>query len=126
MAKEFRYRGKSLEELKAMPMQDFSKLVTSRERRNLKRGATLEEKKLLSKLIPGRKPPRTHRKDMVVIPKMVGFTILVYTGKEYRHVDILPEMVGHRLGEFAETRTKVKHSAPGMGATRSSKFVSLK
>lgn len=126
MPKEFKYRGKNLEELKSMPVQEFATLVKSRERRTIKRGLRHTEKKLLSKLNRGGKPPRTHKKAMVVTPQMVGNTILIYNGKEFRHVDILAEMVGHRLGEFATTRNKVKHSAPGMGATRSSKFVSLK
>jgi len=126
MPKEFRYRGKTLQELQSMSTQEFAKLVSSKERRKIKRGFGHSEKKLLNKLNTSGKPPRTHRKDMLVTPQMVGKAIKVYTGKEFRHVEILPEMIGHRLGEFAPTRTKVKHSAPGMGATRSSKFVALK
>ena len=126
MAKEFRYRGKTLEELQKMSQQEFAKMITSKERRKLKRGQSHSEKKLMSKIDRQGKPPRTHRRDMVITPQMVGKTILVYTGKEFSHVNILPDMIGHRLGEFALTRSKVKHSSPGMGATRSSKFVSLK
>jgi small subunit ribosomal protein S19 len=63
---------------------------------------------------------------MVIIPEMVGVKIGIHNGKEYVSVDIKPEMLGHRLGEFAMTRKPVKHSSPGFGATRSSKFVPLK
>ncbi len=56
----------------------------------------------------------------------VGIKIGVYSGKEYVPLEIKPEMLGHRLGEFVMTRKQVKHSAPGFGATRSSKFVPLK
>jgi small subunit ribosomal protein S19 len=63
---------------------------------------------------------------MVIIPQMVGVRIGVYNGKEYIAVDIKPEMVGHRLGEFAHTRKNVQHSSPGFGATKSSKYVPLK
>ena len=63
---------------------------------------------------------------MIILPEMVGVKIGVYNGKEYTPVEVKPEMIGHRLGEFALTRKPVKHSSPGFGATRSSKFVPLK
>ena len=126
MAKQFLYRGKTLGELKLMSPQEFVKIVPSKERRKLKRGLSHAEKKLISKIRPGGKPPRTHRRELVITPELVGSTVLVYMGKGFQRVDILPEMLGHRLGEYAPTRTKVKHSAPSMGATRNSKFVALK
>jgi small subunit ribosomal protein S19 len=126
MAK-FEFRGKSLEELKEMNLEQFGRLIPSRDRRALKRGFTEKEKKLLEKI---RKNPgkfhRTRCRDMVVIPEMVGIKMGIHSGKEYVIVDIKPEMLGHRLGEFTMTRKTVKHSAPGFGATRSSKFVPLK
>jgi small subunit ribosomal protein S19 len=57
---------------------------------------------------------------------MVDKTIFVHAGKEFLRVDIKPEMLGHRLGEFADTRKRIKHGAPGMGATRSSMYIPLK
>ena len=57
---------------------------------------------------------------------MVGKVIFVHNGKEFVRVEIKPEMIGHRLGEFAKTRKFEKHSGPGVGATRSSKYVPLK
>ncbi len=129
MAKKFMYHGKSLEELENMTLEEFSKLLTSRERRVLKRGFTKQEKHLLEDVRANKGKDvviRTHVRDMVVLPEMVGAKIGIYNGKEFKTVVIDAAMIGHRLGEFALTRQKVKHSAPGLGATRSSKFVPLK
>jgi small subunit ribosomal protein S19 len=126
MAK-FEMRGKDLEEIKGMSLEEFRNIIRARERRVLKRGLTEDQKKLLKKI--KRDPKKFHRakcRDMVIIPEMLGIRIGVYNGKEYRILEIKPEMLGHRLGEFALTRKHVKHSAPGFGATKSSKFVPLK
>lgn len=126
MAK-FAFRGKSFEEIEGMDLEEFSLLLKSRQRRSLKRGLNEKQKKLLEKI---RKNPkkfhRTRCREMVILPEMVGVKIGVHSGKEYIPLDIKPEMIGYRLGEFVMTRKVVKHSAPGFGATRSSKFVPLK
>jgi small subunit ribosomal protein S19 len=126
MAK-FEFRGKSFEEIKELNLEEFSKMLKSRQRRSLKRGMDDRQKKLLEKI---RKNPkkfhRTRSREMLILPEMVGIKIGVYSGKEYVTLEIKPEMLGHRLGEFVMTRKQVKHSAPGFGATRSSKFVPLK
>lgn len=129
--KEFTYRGKTVEELKQMSIQDFMKLVPSRERRKLKRGNTDAEKILLKKIdaaIHGtwKKPIKTHCRDVVILPKMINLKIHIHNGKQFVMVEIVPDMVGHRLGEFANTTIYVKHNAPGIGATRSSAFQSVK
>lgn len=127
MATEHMMRGKTFEEIKKMSLEEFSKIIPSRDRRALKKGLTPEQKIFLIKL---RKKPaafhKTHCRDMVIIPELVGHRVGVYSGKEFVNVDVKPEMLGHRLGEFALTRKKVSHSAPGFGATKSSKFVPLK
>jgi len=123
--KEFRYRGYTLEELKKIPLDKLAALLPARERRKIKRGFTEQEEKLLMKL-KKKDSVRTHCRDMVVLPEMVGKVIYVHNGKEFVRVEIKPEMIGHRLGEFAQTRKFEKHSGPGVGATRSSKFVPLK
>lgn len=126
MAK-FALRGKSFEDINRMNLEEFSLLLTSRRRRALKHGFTEKQKKLLENI---RKDPkkfhRTRAREMVILPEMVGVKIGVHNGKEYVSLEIKPEMIGYRLGEFAMTRKAVKHSAPGFGATRSSKFVPLK
>lgn len=126
MVREFKFRGKTLEELKKMDLEEFSKLLKSSKRRSLKRGFDNEQKKLLEKLREGKDYVKTKRRDIIILPEMVGKKIGVYNGKEYVKLEIKPQMIGHYLGEMILTREEVKHSAPGMGATRSSKFVPLK
>jgi small subunit ribosomal protein S19 len=126
--KEFSYRGLNLEELQKLPLEELMSLLPSRMRRTLKRGLTVKQDKLfrdIEKANPG-DPIRTHCRDMVILPNFVGHTINIHNGKEFQRVDIQPDMVGHYLGEFALTRQKVKHTGPGVGATRSSKFMPLK
>lgn len=130
MAKKFIWKGKefgTLEEIRAIPLEEFTGLLTSRGRRSLKRGFSVVQKKLLEKIrLNPKKFHRTKSRDMIIIPEMVGLRMGVHSGKEYVSLDIRPEMMGHRLGEFIPTRKPVKHSAPGFGATKSSKFVPLK
>ncbi len=119
------YRGKTLDELKSMSLEEFAKLVKSRARRKILRGFTEEEKKLLKRL-KSKDEVRTHRRDMIILPEMVGKKIHIHNGKEFVAVEIVPEMIGHRLGEFAQTRKRVQHSSPGVGASRSTKHISVK
>jgi small subunit ribosomal protein S19 len=126
MAKLFLFRGYELEKLKTMTLKEFGNLIDSKYRRKIKRGFTAEEKKFLKDIEEGVDPIKTHCRAMLVLPMMVGKAIYVHTGREFSRVDILPEMLGHRIGEFAETRRRVKHGAPGMGATKSSTYVPLK
>ncbi len=126
MAKKiFTYKGKTLEELQAMSIDEIAELFPSRQRRAIKRGLSPEKKKLIQtlKIKPRAK---THSRDMVVLPFMVGKTISIYNGKTFVSVIIQEEMIGHYLGEYSLTRSKVGHNAPGVGATRSSSNVSVK
>lgn len=129
--KEFTYRGKTLAELQEMDIKDFINLLPARQRRSLSRGFSDPQKKLLAKIKKfkegkTKKIIKTHCRDLVVLPEMVGLTIHVHKGKNFEPVNIQPEMIGHVLGEFALTRTRITHSAPGVGATRSSGAVSVK
>ncbi|RLF35228.1 MAG: 30S ribosomal protein S19 [Thermoplasmata archaeon] len=126
--KEFAYRGLTLEELQKLSLEELLPLLPSRMRRTLKRGLTVKQDKLLrdiEKANPG-DMIRTHCRDMIILPSFVGHTIHVHNGKEFQRVDIQPDMIGHYLGEFALTRQRVKHTGPGVGATRSSKYMPLK
>lgn len=125
MAKVFIYRGKSLEELKKMDVKDFIDLLPARQRRSFKRGFT-EEQKILLKNIRAGKDVKTHCRNMIILPEMVGKMIKVYRGNRFEPVNIQEEMLGHYMGEFVLTRRPVKHSAPGIGATRSSASISVK
>jgi small subunit ribosomal protein S19 len=126
--KEFTYRGLTFEELSKMSIEELLPLLPARARRTLKRGLTPRQYRLLEKIRKTEKgkPIRTHLRDMIILPEFVGHTIAVHNGKEFQPVVIKPEMIGHYLGEFALTRKEVKHSGPGVGATRSSKYLPLK
>ncbi|MEM2273715.1 MAG: 30S ribosomal protein S19 [Candidatus Bathyarchaeia archaeon] len=131
MPKEFRYRGFMIEEIMEMSMDEFMRLLTARARRSLKRGLYYEQRRLLEKVRAAKegrldKPIKTHCRDMIILPEMVGLTIHVYNGKEFVPVEIKPEMIGHYLGEYAIPNKPVKHGSPGIGATRSSMYVPLK
>ena len=125
MAKEFRWYGKTEDELKKLDIQEFMKLIPSRSRRSLQRGFTEPQKRLLHSLGQANNV-KTHCRDIVIIPAMLGKTIRVHTGKEFFSVMVTSEMLGHYLGEFAMTRKTVTHSAAGIGATRSSKAISAR
>ncbi len=131
MPKKFTFRGYAIEDLQKLSLDDFAKLLPARQRRSLVRGLTPREKKLVERIRKIRGagkdgPIRTHCREMVVLPEMVDMKFAVYNGKEFVMIDVKPEMVGHRLGEFAQTRKKVTHGTPGIGATRSSMYVPLK
>lgn len=128
MAKIFKFRGHTFEELSKLSLDEFIELLPSRQRRSLKRGLLDSHKKLIKKLKEnkGDKPIRTHARDMIVLPEFVGKRLAIHNGKEWVIVEIRPEMLGHYLGEFAITRKRVGHSGPGIGATRGTKFISVK
>lgn len=126
MKKEFIFRGKSLEELKELSLKEFAQLLNARQRRSLLRGLTDQQKKLLSRVKKQENNIKTHCRDMIILPDMANTTIRVHNGKEFVVVNILPEMIGHYIGEFALTRKRVSHHAPGIGATRSSASLSVK
>jgi small subunit ribosomal protein S19 len=128
------YRGYKLEELAKMNMDTLIELLPSRRRRTLKRGLPSRQKKLLMKMREARKAMRkgkdvvvkTHCRDMVILPEMVDLTVAVHNGKEFVRFKIIPQMIGHVLGMFSNTMTKVRHGSPGIGATKSSAYVPLK
>jgi len=124
--KVFMYRGYTIEELKEMTIDEFMELLPANKRRNLHRGFSMGQERFLNHLRKSEDVVRTHKRDMVIIPEMVGRDIAVHNGKEFHQVTISPEMLGHNLGEFAPTRKSVTHTGPGVGATKSSKFMPLK
>ncbi len=126
MAKEITWRGKTEEELRKLDVKQFLPLTTSRVRRSLIRGFTPAQKELLKTLKNGKDNVKTHCRDLVIIPEMLTKTIQIHSGREYVPVKITAEMLGHYLGEFAQTRKSVTHSAAGIGATRSSKAISAR
>jgi|SRR5271157_4251774 len=131
MPKEFRYRGKTMDELNAMSTEALLQLLPSRARRSLNRGVSEEKRKLLEDARAKRDGKKegeikTHARDMIVLPTMVGLTIGVHNGREFVPLEIKAEMVGRYLGEYVITNKKVVHGTPGIGASRSSLYVPLK
>ena len=131
---EFKYRGLTVEELEKVSFNEFKKLVPTRQRRSLERGFTEMQKKLLEKVRKTKRAEeggkqkmiKTHVRDLVILPEMIGYTINVHNGKIFVPVTIKPQMVGHYLGEFSHTRVPIKHGSPGIGASRSSMAVGSK
>ena len=123
---EFTYRGYTMAKLKKMKLDELVKLLCSRQRRKIKRTLRPEEEKLLETVSSGKEDIRTHLRDAIVLPSMIGKKIGIHNGKSFEYVEIKPEMIGHYLGEFALTRKKIAHGAAGVGATKSSKYVPLK
>ncbi len=124
--KEFRYKGKTLEELKEMSLKELAEIMPARQRRNLKRGLTAQQKIVLKKIKKNDKNLKTHCRDMIVLPAMIGHTIKIHNGKEFVPVLIQEDMIGHYLGELALSRKRVGHNAPGIGATKSSSSMSVR
>ena len=111
------------------------KLVHARARRRFQRGLKSKPMGLIKRLrkakkeaAPGEKPSvvKTHLRDMIVVPEMIGSVIGVYNGKTFNQVEIKPEMTGHYLAEFSISYKPVRHGRPGIGATNSSRFIPLK
>lgn len=123
---EYTYRGKTIEQLQAMSLEDFSELLTSKERRSIKRGFNDHQKNVIQELKDNKNNVRTHYRNLIIFPSMIGKKVSIYNGKTFNEIEIQPEMIGHRFGEFALSRSKVSHGSAGVGATRSSRFVPLK
>src|SRR3989344_5203477 len=126
--KEFTYRGKGMEELKKLDVREFAKLLKANEKRSALRQHNELHNFILkcNKNIHDGKQIRTHLRELIILPQMVGLRISVYNGKTFVPIDIAAEMLGHRLGEFSATRNKVKHGAAGVGATKGSASKSVK
>ena len=134
--KKFYFRGIDLDALYDLSNEQFGDLVTARARRRLiKRGLTPKYYALNKKLrkakrdvAVGERPPtvKTHLRDTIIVPEMVGSMVGVYNGLTFNAVEIKPEMIGHYLGEFSITYKPVRHGRPGIGATHSSRFIPLK
>ena len=135
MVREFKFKGYTPEQLQSLSIENLLPLLNARQRRSLdKRVSTYmndDKRKLREKVKLAREGKlrgnlRTHARDMIILPDMVGLTIHIHNGKEFTQVSIRPEMIGHYLGEYAITNKRVQHGAPGVGSSRSSLYVPLK
>ena len=131
MVKKFNYKGKSVEELQKISNDELFSILNSRQRRSLKRGISDNKKKLIAEIKlakdgKNKNSIKTHQRDIIILPYMVGVTVNVFSGKEFTPVTISAEMIGHYIGEYDITNKRVSHGAPGVGASRSSLYVPLK
>ncbi len=122
-SKEQFYRGQPVEKLKELDVRESSKFLKSRARRSVLRNFNEIEKfiKRCEAKLARKKKIKTHYRDIVIVPKLLGLTIGVHNGRTFQDIIITHEMIGHRLGEFAPTRGKVTHGSAGIGATKSSR-----
>jgi small subunit ribosomal protein S19 len=127
MPKNFQYRGRTVDELRAMSMDEFISILPARMRRSLRRGLSGDQRIVLEKLRRNQgKPIRTHARDMIILPEMIGKSVFVHTGKEFKEIKVNEKMVGHYVGEYAISINLVRHGRPGIGASRSSMYIPLK
>ncbi|MEE1286894.1 MAG: 30S ribosomal protein S19 [Ruminobacter sp.] len=87
--------------------------------RSLKKGPFIDQH-LLQKVEKAvetndKKPIKTWSRRSIIIPSMIGITIAVHNGRQHVPVFVSDEMVGHKLGEFAPTRTFRGHAADKAG-----------
>jgi len=82
--------------------------------RSLRKGPFVDEhliqKVLRAQEINDRKPIKTWSRRSVIVPEMIGLTIAIHNGRAHVPVSINENMIGHKLGEFAGTRTFKAHS----------------
>ncbi|KAJ3208836.1 ribosomal protein S15 [Entophlyctis luteolus] len=132
--RKFSYRGVDLEQLLDLSSEQLTELVHARARRRFQRGLKRKPMGLIKKLRKAKKEAgdekpetvKTHLRNMIIVPEMVGSVVGVYNGKTFIQVEIKAEMIGHYLAEFSITYKPVGHGRPGIGASGSSKFVPLK
>jgi len=133
--RKFQFRGVDLEQLLDMNNEQLMAIFHCRVRRKFTRGIKRKPMAFMKRLRKAKKeaPPmekpaciKTHLRDMVIVPEMIGSIVGVYNGKTFNQIEIKPEMIGHYLGEFSITYKPVKHGRPGIGATHSSRFIPLK
>ncbi len=112
-----------MEELKALDVREFAKYLKSRARRAALRQFQIIEDFVsrAKKKSEKNKPIKTHKRDLIIVPQMIGMKIQTYNGHEFVPMEITGQMLGHRLGEFSPTRGKVKHGTAGIGSTKGSK-----
>ena len=126
--KEFTYKGKTIEELKTLNVREFAKFLKSKQRRTVLRNFQKIEKFInrSKEKIRKDKKIKTHQRDLVVVPEIVGMKVQIHNGNRFVPVEITSEMLGHKFGEFAPTRAKIKHGKAGVGATKGTKYKAKK
>ena len=135
--KKLTFRALELEQLLDLNQTELLNFVNARARRRMKRATSSGPKYMaLIKKIKAAKakcgpldrpePIKTHLRNALIVPEMIGGQVAVYNGKVFNIVMVTAEMVGMYLGEFSITYRPVRHGRPGMGSTNSSRFIPLK
>lgn len=139
--KKFSFRGFNVEALLKMSNFDLAKLFNARVRRRFYRGLKKKSLILIKKLRKAKKEAsdenkkkpevvKTHLRNMIIVPEMIGSVVGVHNGKKFNEIVIKPEMIGHYLAEFSITCKKVNHYRPricGCGCfRRSTRFIPLR
>ena len=118
--KQFTYKGKTIDQLKELNIREFAKHLKSKQKRfALRQFQEIEKFILRAKAkIAKNKPVKTHLRALIITPEMVGMKIYIYNGQKFIPVEVIGEMLGHKFGEFAPTRARIKHGKAGLGATK--------
>ena len=121
--KQNTFRGKTIDELKSMDVREFAKYLTSRQKKYLLRQFQEVEDFVTraNKKISKNRPIKNHKRDLIVVPGMIGMKIQIHNGRAFTPAEITWEMLGHKFGEFSPTRGRIKHGKAGLGATKGSK-----
>jgi small subunit ribosomal protein S15e len=134
--RKFTFRGLELEKILDLNQEELLEVVHARARRRMLRG--MKKKRhvgLLNKLKKAKKaagaldkpaPVKTHLRNMVIVPDLIGSQVAIYNGKVFNLVLITADMLGSYLGEYSITYRPVRHGRPGLGSTNSSRFIPLK
>merc|ERR1711959_655313 len=110
--RKFTYRGVDLDALLDLSSEQLMDLVHARARRKFSRGLKRKPMALIKKLrkakkeCPQHEKPetvKTHLRNMIIVPEMIGSVVGVYNGRSFTAVEVKPEMTGHYLGEFSIT-----------------------
>jgi small subunit ribosomal protein S15e len=132
--RKFTFRGIELEQLLDLTNDELMDLVCARARRRMSRGLKRKPMALIKRLRQAKKEapqgekPRgvkTHLRNMIIVPEMIGSIIGIYNGKMFCGVEMKPEMIGMYLGEFAITYKPVRHGRPGVSAAHQTRFIPL-
>jgi small subunit ribosomal protein S15e len=134
--RRYTYKGIDLEDLVKLPRESFIKMLGSRQRRRLV-GREVPHKYIrfykkcvaAKKDVPlGEKPKavKTHLRNAIILPELVGSVVGIYSGRAFIPVEIKPDMIGRYLAEFSITYKPVKHGRPGIGASKGSSAIELR
>lgn len=127
--RKFTFRGKEIDDLIALSNDQLIQLFPARQRRRFQRGLKHKYSRLIQKIRkakknvqPGEKPApvKTHLRNAIVVPEMVGSIVGIYNGKDFINVEIKFDMIGTYLAEYAMSYKPCRHGKPGVGATKGS------